>query len=90
MHQMDGIEAERVTRDCIESLVFILSQVMPQLSSVSIAHYTGRKETHYLFLDTLTLEKDTDEVVQTDDILAMVFLELGSQLFILVLILSLT
>jgi hypothetical protein len=71
-------------------LVFILSQVMPKLSSVSIAHYTGREESHHLFLDTLTLEKDTDEVVQTDDILPVVFLELGSQLFILVLILSLT
>jgi hypothetical protein len=62
---------------------------MPQLSSVSITHYTGREESHDLFLDTLTLKKDTDEVVQTDDILAVVFLELGSQLFILVLILGL-
>ena len=71
-------------------MVFILSQVMPELSSVSIANYTGCEESHHLFLDTFTLEKDADEVVQTDDILAVVFLELGSQLFILVLILSLT
>lgn len=62
---------------------------MPQLGSVSIAHYTGSEESHDLFFDTFTLEKDTDEVVQTDYILAVVFLELGCQLFILVLILGL-
>ena len=63
---------------------------MPQLGSASIAHHTGREEAHYLFLDTLPLEKDTDKVVQTDDILAVVVLELGSQLLILVLILGLS
>ena len=63
---------------------------MSQLGSASIAHHTGREESHHLFLDSFTLEKDTNEVVQTDHILAVVFLELGSQLFILVLILGLS